>query len=139
MLKPSPVSPLCLARFEWWPGSRVGTRRLPPPPGPSSPGPTAGSRNLAEGRQVDFPRKGKEGTRAEDHRKCLAPNISSSHGVSGLLFSCADQLSSCLYHAVVVNQLEIWHVVFNPCSSEDLFITKSKKKNFTQHRGWRMS
>lgn len=38
-----------------WPGDTVATRRLPPLLGPSSPGPTAGSRNLAEGRQVDFP------------------------------------------------------------------------------------
>lgn len=38
-----------------WPGDTVATRRLPPLLGPSSPGPTAGSRNLAEGRQVDSP------------------------------------------------------------------------------------
>lgn len=52
--KPSPA--LRLVRFECWPGGTVGTQRLPPLLGPSSPGPTAGSRNLAEGRQVDFPK-----------------------------------------------------------------------------------
>lgn len=38
-----------------WPGDTAATRRLPPLLGPSSPGPTAGSRNWAVGRQVDFP------------------------------------------------------------------------------------